>query len=65
MINDAGRQAVHKKQRKYKFFGRISPNDVLYFFLITKLTGTIPLKQKDCSWKIKKYTTKSKMYVFT
>ena len=30
IINDAGRQAAHKKQRKCMLFGRISPNDVLY-----------------------------------
>jgi len=30
IINDAGGQDVHKKQRKYTFFGRISPNDLLY-----------------------------------
>ena len=32
IINDAGRDAAHKKQRKYTFFlgGRISLNDVLY-----------------------------------
>ena len=45
-----GRQAAHKKQRKYTgFFYRISPNDVLYltpFKIITKLTGTIPLSSR-------------------
>jgi len=30
IINVAGRQDAHKKQRKYTFVGRISPNDVLY-----------------------------------
>jgi hypothetical protein len=31
IINDTGRQVAHKKtQRKSMFFGRISPNDVLY-----------------------------------
>jgi hypothetical protein len=30
IIDDAGRPAALKKQRKYMFFGGISPNNVLY-----------------------------------
>ena len=32
IINDAGRQAAHKNQRKYMFFCQISPDDDLYSY---------------------------------
>jgi hypothetical protein len=34
IINDVGRPAAHKKQRKYTFFGRISPYDGLQCFIL-------------------------------
>jgi hypothetical protein len=43
IINDAGRQAAHKKQRKYMFFSRISPNDVVNSCVIIIRQSVFPV----------------------
>jgi hypothetical protein len=35
IINDIGRQAAHKKQQKFIKNYRISPNNVLYSYILT------------------------------